>query len=75
MTEVKSTMSGSVWKIEVNEQEKVKAGDVLVILESMKMEIPIEATIDGTIESLKFAEGDFVQEDDVVATMKPEGGA
>ncbi|WP_156289701.1 biotin/lipoyl-binding carrier protein [Oceanobacillus salinisoli] len=69
MAQVVSEMSGSVWKVEVKENEAVKAGDVLVILESMKMEIPIESTEDGVVTSLKVGEGDFVQEGGVVAVV------
>ncbi|MDE5416290.1 biotin/lipoyl-binding carrier protein [Alkalihalobacterium chitinilyticum] len=69
MIEIQASMSGNVWKVEVKENDVVKEGDVLVILESMKMEIPIEATHDGIVASIKVAEGDFVQEDDVIATI------
>lgn len=70
MTEIKATMSGSVWKVEVKENDEVREDDVLVILESMKMEIPIESTEDGIVDSLKVSEGDFIQEDDTIATIR-----
>ncbi|OLO37866.1 acetyl-CoA carboxylase biotin carboxyl carrier protein subunit [Alkalihalophilus pseudofirmus] len=69
MVEVQASMSGNVWKVEVKENDVVKAGDILVILESMKMEIPIEATHDGVIASLHTAEGEFVQEGDVIVKI------
>lgn len=67
--EMQSPMSGSVWKVEAHEGETVSVGDVIVILESMKMEIPIEATESGIIKEIKVAEGDFVQEGDTVAVL------
>jgi acetyl-CoA carboxylase biotin carboxyl carrier protein len=72
MVEVLSSMSGSVWKIEVKENDLVKEGDVLVILESMKMEIPIESTIAGVVSAIKTAEGEFVQEGDVLVQITKE---
>ncbi|MDM5248749.1 MULTISPECIES: acetyl-CoA carboxylase biotin carboxyl carrier protein subunit [unclassified Lysinibacillus] len=67
--EIVSPMSGSVWKIEVCEGNTVSIGDVLIILESMKMEIPIEATETGVVKKIKVAEGDFVQEQEVVILL------
>ncbi|MFJ7736660.1 acetyl-CoA carboxylase biotin carboxyl carrier protein subunit [Lysinibacillus sp. NPDC097287] len=69
MMEILSPMGGSVWKIEVSEGDTVSVGDVLIILESMKMEIPIEATESGIVEDIKVAEGDFVQENEVVILL------
>lgn len=70
MIEVLSPMGGSVWKIEVQVGDKVAAGEVLIILESMKMEIPIEATEAGTVKEIKAAEGDFIQEGDIVIRIE-----
>lgn len=67
--EIQSPMSGSVWKIEVREGDTVASGDVVIILESMKMEIPIEATDAGAVKEIKVAEGDFVQEGDSVVVI------
>ena len=50
--EVESEVTGNVWKILVEEGSKVTSGDVVMILESMKMEIPVEAPADGTIAEL-----------------------
>lgn len=66
---VKSPMSGSVWKVLVKEGDEVSAGDVVVILESMKMEIPVEATESGVVTKVKVAEGDFVQDDDMLIIL------
>lgn len=70
MMEIKASMAGSVWKIAVSVGDKVAADQDVVILESMKMEIPIAAEADGTVKELKVAEGDFVNEGDVIATME-----
>jgi acetyl-CoA carboxylase biotin carboxyl carrier protein len=70
LMDVRAPMSGNVWKIEVSEKQQVKSGDVLIILESMKMEIPIEADKDGTIVSILVSEGDFVQEDDLLLILE-----
>ncbi|WP_010531790.1 acetyl-CoA carboxylase biotin carboxyl carrier protein subunit [Lentibacillus jeotgali] len=70
MQEVKANMAGSVWKVNVREGEKVEADQDVVILESMKMEIPIAAEDDGTVIKLKVSEGDFVNEEDVIAVIE-----
>jgi len=62
-------MGGTVWKVEVGEGDTVKAGDVVMILESMKMEIPIEVTDAGVVKEIKVVEGDFVQEGDPVVVI------
>lgn len=54
--------SGSIWKINVSTGDTVNIDDVLVVLESMKMEIPVESTAVGTVAELLVAEGDFVEE-------------
>ena len=67
--EVESEVTGNVWKILVEEGSKVTTGDVVMILESMKMEIPVEASADGTIAELLVQEEDQVEEDQVVAMI------
>ncbi|MEK4129569.1 acetyl-CoA carboxylase biotin carboxyl carrier protein subunit [Solibacillus sp. FSL W8-0474] len=62
MTIVKASMAGTVWKILVKEGEQVTAGQDVVILESMKMEIPIAAEEAGTVKRIMAAEGDFIDE-------------
>mgnify|MGYP003548130160 FL=1 len=64
MTIVKASMAGTVWKILVQEGEEVSAGQDVVILESMKMEIPIAAEEAGTVKRVIAAEGDFINVDD-----------
>lgn len=70
MEEVKASMAGNVWKIVVKEGEQVEEDQDIVILESMKMEIPIAVEEDGTVKELKVAEGDFVNEGDVIAIIE-----
>ena len=67
--EVESEVTGNVWKILVEEGSKVTSGDVVMILESMKMEIPVESPADGTIGELLVQEEDQVEEDQVVAVI------
>ncbi|WP_397539310.1 acetyl-CoA carboxylase biotin carboxyl carrier protein subunit [Rummeliibacillus pycnus] len=64
MTIVKASMAGTVWKILVVEGDQVEAGQDVVILESMKMEIPIAAEEAGTVKRVIAAEGDFINVDD-----------
>ena len=67
--EVRADMVANVWKVLVAEGETVADGDTLVILESMKMEIPIVAGSDGTLTAVHVAEGDVVQEGDLIAII------
>ncbi|AUJ26492.1 hypothetical protein CAI16_02260 [Virgibacillus dokdonensis] len=68
--EVKATMAGSVWKITVEQGQTIEEGQDVVILESMKMEIPITAEQSGVVKALKVNEGDFVNEGDVIAIIE-----
>ena len=69
MAEVRAEMVANVWKVLVNEGDQIEDGDTLVILESMKMEIPVLAEDSGTVASLKVAEGDVIQEGDLIAVI------
>ena len=69
MAEVRAEMVANVWKVLVSEGDHVEDGDTLVILESMKMEIPILAEESGTVTKLHVAEGDVVQEDELIAEI------
>jgi biotin carboxyl carrier protein len=62
-------MVANVWKVVVAEGETVSEGDTLVILESMKMEIPVLAEDSGVVSGLKVAEGDVIQEGDLIAVI------
>ena len=68
--EVRAEMVANVWKIVVAEGDAVTDGDTLVILESMKMEIPVLAEGNGVVAALHVAEGDVVQEGDVLLAIK-----
>ena len=70
MTEVTSYITGVIARIEVAVGERVDAGAVLLVLESMKMEMPIEAPVAGTVASIPGKAGDSVLEGDVVATLE-----
>lgn len=70
--EVESEITGSVWKIVVKEGDKVSEDDTLIILESMKMEIPLLATDDGTVKAIKVAEGDAISEGDVAVVIEAD---
>jgi len=66
---INSSVPGKVLKVEANVGQAVKAGDSIVILEAMKMEIPVVAPQDGTIASIDVAAGDAVESGDSLATM------
>ena len=69
MADVPAHITGTVWKIEKKVGEQVKAGDVLVILESMKMEMPVEAPEDGTVKEIRCKEAQPVNEGDVLVVL------
>ncbi|HEY1619828.1 MAG TPA: biotin/lipoyl-binding carrier protein [Streptosporangiaceae bacterium] len=70
MTEVRAEMVANVWKVVASAGDTVADGDTLVILESMKMEIPVLAEADGTLVRLAVGEGDVVQEGDLIAVIE-----
>lgn len=70
MTQVKAAMAGTVFTVNVAEGEEVKAGQVIIVLESMKMEIPVETEIAGKVASINVRVGDFVNEEDVLAVIE-----
>jgi len=67
--EVKAHITGTVWKIEVKVGDEVSPGQTVVILESMKMEMPIEAEASGTVAVVRVKEGESVQEGAVVVEL------
>ena len=67
--EIRAEMVANVWKVVAEEGHPVEAGDTLVILESMKMEIPVLAETAGTLTKLHVAEGDVIQEGDLIAEI------
>lgn len=68
-TNVSAHITGTVWKIEVKVGDEVSEGQVLVILESMKMEMPVEAPEAGKVTEIKTAEGQPVNEGDVLVVL------
>lgn len=66
---IRTEVTGSVWKIEAQVGQKLAAGATIMILESMKMEIPVIAEDGGTLVELHVAEGESVDEGQVVATL------
>ena len=70
MADVPAHITGTVWKIETKVGDQVKTGDVLVILESMKMEMPVEAPEDGKVVEIRCKESQPVSEGDVLVVLK-----
>ena len=69
MTAIRAPLTGRVWKIARAVGDPVAAGEPVIILESMKMEVPVEAPRAGTLATLDCAEGDAVDEGAVLATL------
>ncbi|AEC21575.1 putative allophanate hydrolase [Pusillimonas sp. T7-7] len=69
-TEIGSPVTGTVWKVERAVGDKVKDGDVIMILESMKMEIPLEAPGAGVIAELTVEPGASVDEDQILCVIE-----
>jgi acetyl-CoA carboxylase biotin carboxyl carrier protein len=70
MAEVKAELVGNLWKIVTEVGQQVEEDDTLMILESMKMEIPITSPVSGTVKEITVAEGDVVQEGQIVAIVE-----
>jgi acetyl-CoA carboxylase biotin carboxyl carrier protein len=68
--DVEAHITGTVWKIECKVGQQVSEGDTLVILESMKMEMPVEAEDDGKVKEIKCEEGQSVSEGDVLVVLE-----
>lgn len=69
-TDVEAHITGTIWKIETTVGAQVSEGDILVIIESMKMEMPVEAPADGKILEIRCAEGQAVDEGDVLVVLE-----
>jgi acetyl-CoA carboxylase biotin carboxyl carrier protein len=69
-TKVVSDIAGKVWKIQAPAGARVEQGDAVLILESMKMEIPVDAPRAGTVIEIYFKEGEVIEEGAVVATIE-----
>lgn len=68
--ELGSPVTGTVWKVERNVGDQVADGDIIMILESMKMEIPVEAPCAGTIVALSVAPDESVEEDQILCVIE-----
>ena len=71
MTEVRAEITANVWQVRTEVGATVAEGDELVILESMKMEIPVVAPCAGTVTDIRVAPDDKVQEGDIVLILEP----
>jgi len=69
MTDIEAHITGTVWKIEVAVGDAVEEGDTVVILESMKMEMPVEAEDAGTVVEIIAQEGQSVSEGDTLVVL------
>lgn len=67
--EIEAQITGNVWKIEKAVGDAVQEEDVILIIESMKMEIPVEAPCGGTISEIRTAEGESIEEGDVLVVL------
>ena len=70
MPDVAAHITGTVWKIECQIGQEVEEGDTLVILESMKMEMPVEAEDDGKVSEISCSEGQSVSEGDTLIVLE-----
>jgi acetyl-CoA carboxylase biotin carboxyl carrier protein len=70
MNNITAVMAGNVWKVLVKPGDQVEEGQDVVILESMKMEIPIAADFEGVVKEVKISEGDFVNEEDILVVLE-----
>lgn len=69
-TDIKAHITGTVWKIEKQAGDSVRSGDSVVILESMKMEMPVESPVAGKVSEVRCSEGDAVEEGAVLAVVE-----
>ena len=70
LSDVEAHITGTVWKIECQVGQEVEEGDTLVILESMKMEMPVEAEDEGTVREIRCEEGQSVSEGDTLVILE-----
>ncbi len=69
-SQVEAQIAGNVWKVERQVGDEVEEEDVIMIIESMKMEIPVEAPCDGRISEIRVAEGDAIEEGAILAVIE-----
>lgn len=70
MSDIEAHITGTVWKIEVGVGDEVSEGDTVVILESMKMEMPVESEDDGVVKEIRCSENESVSEGDVLVVLE-----
>ena len=70
MADVEAHITGTVWKIECKVGDEIEEGDTVVILESMKMEMPVEAEDGGTVKEIRVEEGQAVSEGDTLIVLE-----
>ncbi|ADB50004.1 biotin/lipoyl-binding carrier protein [Conexibacter woesei] len=70
MADVEAHITGTVWRVEVEVGDTIDEGDTVVILESMKMEMPVEAEDPGTVKEIRCAEGQAVSEGDTLVVLE-----
>lgn len=70
MAQITATMAGTVLQVVVSENEKVTEGQDVVILESMKMEVPVAAEVSGLVKKVCVEQGDFVNEGDCLMELE-----
>jgi biotin carboxyl carrier protein len=70
MVEVRAEITANVWQVPAEVGHEVAEGDILVILESMKMEIPVEAPVAGRVADVRVSPDDQVQEGDVIVVLE-----
>ncbi len=70
MAGIEAHITGTVWKIEVAVGDTVEEGDTVLILESMKMEMPVEAEDEGTVKEILVSEGQSVSEGDTLVVLE-----
>jgi acetyl-CoA carboxylase biotin carboxyl carrier protein len=70
LPDVEAHITGTVWKVECAVGQEVEEGDTLVIIESMKMEMPVEAEDDGKVKEIKCEEGQSVSEGDTLVVLE-----
>lgn len=69
--DVTSEMTGSIWKVLVEVGQRVEEGETLIIIEAMKMEIPVTVLDSGRVVEILVKEGDMVKDGDIVARLEP----
>lgn len=70
MSEVRAPMGGNIWEVKVNPGDTVNEGDEVIIIEAMKMELPVVAEASGTVKEVKCKKGDAVEADAVLVVIE-----